>query len=141
MDLNLEAPVDEQSRDLLNYMKDMLAERDKDIQHQFEAVRSAVGAALAATEKAVLKAEAATEKRFDNVNEFRGILTDQTAKFPTRTEVDQRFVGIEEAIAQNRSRLDRIEGSSSGRGGSWTTLVQLVGLLGSLIAIGIALTR
>ncbi len=48
-----------------------------------------VALALSAAEKAISKAETATEKRFDSVNEFRQTLTDQAGQFITRMEFDQ----------------------------------------------------
>lgn len=47
----------------------------------------AVQAALNAAEKATDKADAASEKRFDGVNEFRSTLKDQQSTYITRTEV------------------------------------------------------
>lgn len=48
-----------------------------------------VALALAAADKAVSKAETATEKRFESVNEFRGQLNDQSRQFMPRSEADQ----------------------------------------------------
>lgn len=47
-------------------------------------------AALEAAEKAINKAEQATERRFASVNEFRQTLTDQAASFMPRAESEQR---------------------------------------------------
>ena len=46
---------------------------------RFDAQEKAMARALMAAEPAVLKAEAASEKRFESVNEFRGVLTAQSA--------------------------------------------------------------
>lgn len=70
---------------------------------------SAVNAALKSAETAVAKAEQATEKRFDSVNEFRKTLTDQAAEFPTRKEVSAQLAVIAETAANNAKALKEIE--------------------------------
>jgi hypothetical protein len=57
------------------------------IERRFADQQDAVGAALRAAEKATDKADAASEKRFEGVNEFRETLKDQQSTFITRTEV------------------------------------------------------
>lgn len=52
------------------------------------AQRAAIDAALIAANQATTKAEAATELRFQSVNEFRQTLSDQAATFATRTEAE-----------------------------------------------------
>jgi len=54
-------------------------------------------AALTAAEKAVTKAEVATEKRFDSVNEFRRTLTDQANLFLQR----ETFESFKDRVAQD----------------------------------------
>jgi len=54
----------------------------------------AVEAALASAEKAVTKAEVATEKRFEGVNEFRATLADQAATLMPRAEAEIRFASL-----------------------------------------------
>jgi hypothetical protein len=57
-----------------------------------------VALALDAAEKAIDKAEAATEKRFDAVNEFRAQLTDQTASFARRDYVEQEMASVDRRL-------------------------------------------
>lgn len=57
----------------------------------------AVQAALNAAEKAVTKAENASEKRFDAVNEFRAQLADQAATFMPRSEAELQFSNLRAA--------------------------------------------
>jgi len=54
---------------------------------RFASLDRALNAALNAQKEAVLKSEAANEKRFEGVNEFRGQLKDQAATFITRSEI------------------------------------------------------
>ena len=53
---------------------------------------------MAAADKAVSKAEAATEKRFDSVNEFRNAMKDQQNTFADKTQTDFRLGAIERSI-------------------------------------------
>lgn len=57
-----------------------------------------VALALDAAEKAIDKAEAATEKRFDAVNEFRAQLADQTQSFARREFVEQEVAAIDRRL-------------------------------------------
>jgi hypothetical protein len=52
------------------------------------AQKSEISAALAAADRAVSKAETATEKRFESTNEFRGQMADQQRTLIQRSEVD-----------------------------------------------------
>lgn len=67
---------------------------------RFKAQEEAVRAALAASEKAVLKAEMAAEKRFDSVNEFRNAMADQQATFANKEQTDFRLTAIDKKLAE-----------------------------------------
>lgn len=56
-------------------------------EQRFKAQEQAIAFALAEKEKAIIKAELGTEKRFESVNEFRNQLKDQTGTFITRNEM------------------------------------------------------
>lgn len=62
------------------------------------AQEKAVSAALEAAQQAVLKAEGAAEKRFENMNEFRGQLADQAATLMPRQEMQVLVDAINEKI-------------------------------------------
>jgi Flp pilus assembly protein TadB len=64
----------------------------------FAAQKEAVNAALAAADRAVSKAEIASEKRFDNVNEFRGTLADQQRTLMPRAEAELLFKTLSDKI-------------------------------------------
>lgn len=63
-----------------------LARVDKEFHEHLQQVRTETHAALDAADKAIQKAETATEKRFEGVNEFRAQLADQARTFISRTE-------------------------------------------------------
>jgi len=64
--------------------------------------------ALTAADRAVVKAELATEKRFESVNEFRKALSDQTSNFMSRTEVLSELAGLAEKIEAHSNRLGSV---------------------------------
>src|SRR5436853_537145 len=102
MSWELRKPIEDQGwtiPTLLEYTNARIADMELRQQQRWEAQskavdtaiiaqRAAIDAALAAADKAVLKSEAATELRFQSVNEFRGQLTDQAATFMTRNELN-----------------------------------------------------
>jgi hypothetical protein len=94
-------------RDRLN------AERDRRIDAEFEAQKSAVTTAMTAT-----------ERRFDSVNEFRQTLSDQAHAFATRDQLD----ALRAIVGLLAARLDKLEGQRSGLGTGWSILVAVVGV-------------
>jgi hypothetical protein len=70
--------------------------------------KTEIGAALVSADRAVQKAEVATEKRFESVNEFRGTLDNQQRTLIPRSEVDVIRSGLEEKIAQLTKTLDEV---------------------------------
>lgn len=84
-----------------------------------EQVRRETAQALANADKAVSKAEAQAEKRFEAQNEFRGQLADQTKTFITRDTYEAHHealsgrVGVLEnlvttLVAEKRGGVDRV---------------------------------
>ena len=68
------------------FLLSVIAEHDRLYQQRFDAQEKALTSALTAAKEAVDKAQSASEKRFDSVNEFRNQLKDQAATFLTRAE-------------------------------------------------------
>ena len=104
----------------------VMDERDVRYEQRFKAMDEKTSLAMTASEKAVSKAEAATEKRFDAVNEFRGTLSDQARLLIPREEVNARFYAYDQRVEalkeQNQkdinglkeSRAKGLEGRPSG---------------------------
>lgn len=67
------------------------------------------------SERAIAKAESATERRFDSVNEFRSQLSDQSNTFLPREVADAQFAEIRKTLSVIAARLDRTEGGSTER--------------------------
>lgn len=89
-------------RDLFNAQIDqiniLIKANDKGYNQRFENVIEATKAALASADRAVTKAEQASDKRFESVNEFRETLSDQAAKFIIRTEFNLVVDRLEQDI-------------------------------------------
>lgn len=84
---------------------------------------------------AITKSEAATERRFEAVNEFRSQLADQATRFMPRAESIQRHDSTAEKIGDLASRLDLNAGRSSGLDKGWALLVGAIGLGAVVISI------
>jgi len=85
--------------------------------HVMEISKSAkegVSAAMASAEKAILKAETATEKRFDSVNEFRQAMRDQQETFASKSETNMRLEDLSKRLDRVTSGMELSSGKSSG---------------------------
>ncbi len=117
---------------LREYVEALLEQQDHRYQQRFEAQTKAIDAALLAAEKAVTKAETATERRFESVNEFRATLGDQAAKLATRLELD----AANERVRELAARVERMEGQALGSGvtrGAMSDTVKVLLTAGMLI--------
>lgn len=83
-------------------------------------------------EKRTEQARVGMEKRLDSMNEFREALKDQSAKSPTRIEIDTKIDALEKDIRLLNSFKDALEGKASQ---SDVNNARLIGYIG--IAIGV----
>lgn len=122
---------------LREHLETLVAELDKRHQQRFAAQQvalkdallsqeKAVSAALAAAKEAVVKAEIASEKRFDAVNEFRQTLSDQTATFIPRAEAMIKFDGLDKAIDELKTSRDTSVGKIEGSDKSWGVIITII---------------
>jgi hypothetical protein len=86
-------------RTLREYILALLSEKDKQNEQRFQAQEAAVQSALLASERAATKSEAASEKRFENTNEWRQVVTDRDQLFARTTEMSVKFQNLEDKIA------------------------------------------
>lgn len=96
-------------------------------------LKNEVVAAMASSEKAVSKAEMATEKRFDSVNEFRAQMADMQTTLVRKSEVDLRFESLEKKVDAAVAMLQLNQGRSTGLSSAGGVLVIIISFL-----IGIA---
>jgi len=100
-----------------------------------KAAKEGVNAAMASAEKAILKAETATEKRFDSVNEFRQAMRDQQENFASKSETSMRIEDLTKRLDRVTSGMEISSGRSSGlltaallSGWAITTAVALIAI-------------
>ena len=79
-----------------------------------KAAKEGVNAAMASAEKAILKAETATEKRFDSVNEFRQAMRDQQETFANKSETNMRLEDLAKRLDRVTSGMELSNGRSTG---------------------------
>ena len=131
-------------------VEQLAIEREDRNKERFTAMKTAVDAALAASDRAVSKAEISTEKRFDSVNEFRAALQDQAALQVTRTEYTSQHQNLIDKIATQdryvtefRTELSRITARGAGKQEGISTVAAIIlGLIAAasaMSAIGLLL--
>lgn len=113
-----------ESVSLREYLERRIDDNDRRYEQRFAAQEDAIG-----------KAESATEKRFESVNEFRQSLSDQTAGFLPRLEAASIEKSNADKVASLQSRLDKLEGKGSGVSAFWLVLVGAAGMIGALFGI------
>lgn len=111
------------------------------IQEKVQANSEKMVIALASSDKASAKADAAMEKRFDSVNEFRQTLSDQTQTFLPRAEYTARHSALIDKVDDLKAAIFKIEGKSSGLSAGWGYLVGIFGLIATIVAVIIALRK
>ncbi len=121
---------------LKDHITDLLREREARVNVKFEALDRAlllaaesVKTAMAASEKALVKAELATERRFEGVNEFRAAMADQQATFARKTEVDILINAINNKVDLLMAQQHKHLGKESGVGVVWGVVVVVMGFM------------
>lgn len=102
---------------------------------RFEAQEKAVEAALASADRAVQKAETASDKRFESMNEFRAALDDSGRLNMPRAEAEQQFRATAEKIDELTTRMNARDEQGRGLSGGWSMLIAAVGLAAVLWAM------
>ena len=146
------AQVDQIARAEIEHIKALMLAADKRYEQRFDSQEKAVINALAAqkelsfttaadAKEAVNKAQQATEKRFDSVNEFRAQLKDQQTTFMSRAEVEQRMKALTDVVALLQQRVDKTEGQGTGAANLWALIVGALGLLFGAVGLYLAFSR
>ncbi len=89
-------------------LTERIAQLETRMNERFDGLIRETTTAFSSAERAIAKAEAATEKRFEGVNEFRAQLTDQAARFVTRDELralEDKLAGLMERNRQDVEQL------------------------------------
>jgi len=96
---------------------------------------------LDAIDKAVTKAETATEKRFEGVNEFRNTLADQQRTFMPRAESENQCNSLSERISAIETKMEKLEGSKSGGNVVYAYLTAVISTVIAIVSFGIMIYR
>ena len=88
---------------------------DEKVSLLINAQKDGVKTAMDAAEKAVAKAEAAADKRFEALNELRGMAADWRSEFARQSTVDLQFRSVEGRINILESAGYNREGNAKGR--------------------------
>lgn len=97
----------------VNALGVLLNEREERTKERFIAMEKAVNTAMSAADKAVSKAEMATEKRFEGVNEFRATLADQAATLLPRNEYSVQHGAMLERVESFQKQLGALTSTVS----------------------------
>ena len=113
---------------LKQYFDEKIGLLEEKTKERFLAAKENISIALLASEKAIVKAETANDKRFDSVNEFRGTLSDQTKNLVSRTEYLVQHQNLIEKIDSSSLRLADFESRASALSSITTAVHNQVGI-------------
>ena len=94
-----------------------------------------------ALDKAVTKADAASEKRFESTNEWRATMNDKDRLVMPRTEAENLIRGLSDKIEALTLRLNAKDDQNRGQSSVWAYLIAGVGLLSALVSMGFLIAR
>lgn len=82
-----------------------------------------------ASEKAILTALSASDKRLDGMNEFRASLKDQASNFVMKAEYTANINSLNNQIQILNSRMDKRDGEKTGGTELWGYLIGIGGMI------------
>ena len=152
--LELSQRLHDEISTLKEFLKETMIERDRRYEHRYDSItraldvglaaqkelmqqsltaqRSEMSAALAASDRAVSKAEISTEKRFEGVNEFRAQLGDQQRTLMPRSEAESRLSSLSEKVGVLEGFRTEVLSRGSGAKEGYGWAIGLVGLVLSM---------
>lgn len=119
----------------------LMDERHARYQERADSQKENIAAALAAADRAVVKAELATEKRFEGVNEFRATLADQQRTLIPRTEVDVLMANVNDKVRKLETQMNAFTTERMGIKGGYGYAVGIVGFVLTLFSLFMVLYR
>ena len=123
---------------LREYLTALINAVEQRSDQRFESMRVMVETAFSTAQTAIDKAEAATDRRLEGMNEFRDSLSDQASRFVTKEQIDLLVGKIEAEIARNREDLDALAKRIDIRQGQLEGSKLTIGSLITILTIGIA---
>ena len=106
-----------------------------------ESLRRESAEIRASSDRAINKSEAATEKRFESLNDFRGQLTDQASRFMPREVADTQIGELKKQLATLTQRIDVSQGSSVGAKDKTASLYAFIGVTSAFLGIIVLLSN
>ena len=116
-------------------------ERDRRYEQRFIAQQNAVLQALDSAKEAVVKAETATEKRFEGVNEFRAQLADQARELMPRKETENLMTTIADRVLVLERKSDTEQGRTLGASATIAIIISVAVTIASVIGVILALLQ
>lgn len=102
----------------------LLAERDEKVAQRYDAMQMAV-----------TKAEVATEKRFEGVNEFRAQLSDQSRTLMPRIETEVLLKNVNDKLSALTTKVEKNENIKIGGNVVWAYLIAGISLIATILTI------
>ena len=129
---------DADSVTLRDYLTSLINGVEQRSDERFESMKAAVDAAFDASEKAILKAEAADKVRFESFNEFNQRIDTILSNTVTRETMDALIEKLEAQINRNREDLDQLAKRVDVRQGELQGSKITMGNIVILVTVGIA---
>jgi hypothetical protein len=137
--------VEEHLKELITALDQRYEQRFNDSQTAvlaaLSAARTAVDAALSAAKEAVAKAEGASDKRFDGVDEFKNALSDQQRTLMPRSEQETINKGISDKITALEGRFTEQGGQKAGNKETLAYVIAALSLTISFVEAAVLLLR
>lgn len=111
---------------------------ERQLEARIDAVSAASNVATETAKEAVAKAEAATERRLEGLNELRAMVSDYQRDLLPRSEADSMIGNIQDRIDRLEKAHTTQTGRATGLAAGWAYLIAAVGLVGVVIAILVA---
>jgi flagellar basal body-associated protein FliL len=109
---------------LKEYIETLFLEKEKQQEQKFVSL-----------DRAVTKAEIATEKRFESVNEFRATLADQQRMLIPRLEYEVAHKALLEKLEDAQDRLEKLENIKQSKTALWAYVIGVGGFLTGIISL------
>ena len=135
-------PVNGWTVDTLHeHLETLIREKHQQYDLRFEGIVTATQAALNAADRAVTKAETASEKRFEGVNEFRSALADQQAGLISREAYEAQHQALSDRVGLLTQTVSAHIGAASGEGQGWIRAWAVGATLIAVASIVLAILR
>jgi hypothetical protein len=124
---------------LREFLTALIVAAEQRSEQQFSHIKEVAATASMNSQLAISKVDAANEKRFEGVNEFRAALSDQASRLATRDALVSLSEKLEAAITRQREDIDALSKKVDLREGRTEGARVTIGAVVTIVSIGIAL--